>query len=101
MNDEHRLKPTIHHLIRDIAVYGTGDLILRAAAFLTIPIYTRIFTPEEYGIWSLVTTIIGLLSIILSMGGDTAYARFFFDARTDGKSASSHQLGLVFCFYGA
>ena len=82
MNADHRLKPTIHHLIRDLAVYGTGDLILRGVAFFTLPIYTRIFGPEQYGIWSLVTTIIGLLSIILSLGGDTTYARFFFDART-------------------
>jgi len=34
MNADHRLKPTIHHLIRDLAVYGTGDLILRGVAFL-------------------------------------------------------------------
>ena len=85
MNDDYRLKPTIHHLIRDIAVYGTGDLILKAAAFFTMPIYTRIFSPNEYGIWSLVSTIIGLVSIILSLGGDTTYARFFFDAKTNSE----------------
>ena len=83
MNADHRMQPTIHHLIRDIAVYGTGDLILRAAALFTLPIYTRIFSPEEYGIWSLVITIIGLVSIILNLGGDTTYARFFFEANTE------------------
>ncbi|MBM4305820.1 MAG: hypothetical protein FJ115_08605 [Deltaproteobacteria bacterium] len=98
MDDDHRLKPTTHHLIRDIAVYGTGDLILRAAAFFTIPIYTRIFAPEEYGIWSLVTTIIGLLNIVLSLGGDTTYARFFFDARTDREKGliTSTWFGFLF-----
>jgi len=98
MNADHRLKPTIHHLIRDLAVYGAGDLILRAAAFFTLPIYTRIFGPEQYGIWSLVTTIIGLLSIILSLGGDTTYARFFFDARTgrEKRLVTSTWFGFLF-----
>jgi O-antigen/teichoic acid export membrane protein len=82
MNDDHRLKPSIHHLIRDIAVYGAGNLILKATAFFTIPIYTRIFTPGEYGMWSFIATAIGLLNSILVLGGDSAYDRFFFEAKT-------------------
>jgi O-antigen/teichoic acid export membrane protein len=98
MNDDHKLKPTIHHLIRDIAVYGTGDLILKATLFFTIPIYTRIFTPSEYGIWNLVTTVIGLLNIILSLGGDTTYARFFFDVKTNSEKqlVTSTWFGFLF-----
>lgn len=70
------------HLFKDILIYGSGDIILKATAFITMPIYTRIFTPEDYGVWSFVTTVIGLLSCILVLGGDSAYARFFFQAKT-------------------
>jgi len=69
-------------VFKDIAVYGFGDLLLKAAAFITVPIYTHLFTPEDYGIWSFIATITSLLSGILILGGDSAYARFFFAAQT-------------------
>lgn len=70
-------------LFKDLLIYGTGDIFLKAATFLTLPFYTRIFTPEEYGIWSFVVTSVGLLNSILVLGGDSAYARFFFEAKTE------------------
>lgn len=69
-------------LFKGIVIYGTGDVLLKATAFITMPIYTRIFNPEDYGIWNFIITAIGLLSGILILGGDSAYARFFFEAKT-------------------
>lgn len=69
-------------LFKEFAIYGVADIILRAASFFTLPIYTRLFTPEDYGIWSFVMTVVGLLSGVLALGGDSAYARFFFEAKT-------------------
>lgn len=69
-------------LFKDIAIYGTGDILLKATAFITLPIYTRIFNPEDYGILSFVSTAVGLLSAVLILGGDSAYTRFFFEAKT-------------------
>ncbi len=72
----------LRQLVKDIAVYGTGDVLLRATAFITMPIYTRIFTVDDYGTLSFVLTITSLLSAVLILGGDSAYARFFFEAKT-------------------
>ena len=69
-------------LFKDIAIYGIGDILLKATAFITLPIYTRIFTPEDYGIWNLIFVIAGFLSSILALGGESAYARFFFEVKT-------------------
>ena len=68
----------LRDLLRDIAIYGTGNLLVKATAFITMPIYTRIFTPEEYGIWNFTLTAVGLVSTVLALGGDSAYARYFF-----------------------
>ena len=51
---------TLRGLVRDTFVYGSGDVLLRAAAIFTIPIYTRVFSPEDYGIWAFVTTAVWL-----------------------------------------
>lgn len=70
-------------LSRDLVTYGAGGLFARALAFITFPVYTRVFPPDEYGILALVTTTTALLGPFLAVGGDTVYARFYFEAETD------------------
>lgn len=77
------MKFLFRDLFKDLLIYGTGEILLKATAFLTLPFYTRIFTPEEYGMWSFVVTAVGLLNSIMILGGDSAYARFFFEANTE------------------
>jgi O-antigen/teichoic acid export membrane protein len=69
-------------VVRDIFVYGTGDLLVRATAFITLPIYTRILSPNDYGVWAFATAAASLVSAFLILGGDSAYARYYFEART-------------------
>jgi O-antigen/teichoic acid export membrane protein len=70
-------------LMKDIATYSFGDIILRATTFFTTPIYTRIFTPADYGVWSYIATAVGLLSTLLILGCDSAYALYFFKAKSE------------------
>jgi O-antigen/teichoic acid export membrane protein len=72
----------IRRLSRDFAVYGVGEVVVKAFSLVSIPIYTRAFSPAEFGLLSYVTTLVGLMSAVLILGGDSAYARFFFEART-------------------
>jgi O-antigen/teichoic acid export membrane protein len=72
----------LRDLFIDIAIYGTGNILVKATAFITMPIYTRIFTPEDYGIWNFTLTAVGLLSTVLALGGDSVYLRYFFEAKT-------------------
>lgn len=84
-------------LFKDILIYGTGDIFLKATAFITLPVYTRIFTPEDYGIWSFVATAMALLGSVLILGGDSAYIRFFFEAKTfrDRQTITSTWFGFL------
>jgi O-antigen/teichoic acid export membrane protein len=75
----------LRRLTQDFAVYGVGVIVVKAFSIITIPIYTRVFTPEQFGVLSYVTTLGGLLGSVLVLGGDTAYARFFFEAQTREK----------------
>lgn len=73
----------LRHLFRDFTIYGIGNLLLRATVLITLPIYTRVFTPEDYGIWNFVFTAVGFFGGLLALGGDSAYARFYFEAKTE------------------
>jgi O-antigen/teichoic acid export membrane protein len=74
--------PGLRLVVKDVFIYGAGDLVLRATAFITLPIYTRLLTPSEYGVWAFVTSAVSLLAALLILGGDSAYARYFFEAKT-------------------
>jgi O-antigen/teichoic acid export membrane protein len=77
-------------------VYGSGDLALRFSALVTIPIYTRLFDADEYGVWSFVASGVWLLNAILVLGADTAYTRQFFEARTAGARRTLTSTLLLF-----
>ncbi len=69
--------------LRDVALYGFGDFFVRALAFIAVPVYTHLFSPNQYGALSFVTTVAGLLAAALILGGDSAYARFYFETTDD------------------
>lgn len=60
-------------------VYGVSGIITRFVAVFLVPVYTRIFTPEDYGVISLVSNIFALLGILLILGMDNSVARWYYD----------------------
>ena len=56
--------------------------MVKAFSLISLPVYTRVFNPAEFGVLSYVMTFGGLLGAVLILGGDSAYARFFFEAKS-------------------
>jgi O-antigen/teichoic acid export membrane protein len=48
-----------------------------------VPIYTRVFSPEEYGIIDLIATVVSFLTLFLYMGLDSATGRYYADSEND------------------
>ncbi|MGD8374707.1 MAG: lipopolysaccharide biosynthesis protein [Acidobacteriota bacterium] len=63
--------------LRTFLVYGTGEAIRRVAGLLLFPIYTRLLTPHDYGILSLVGACGSLSLTLLGMGIPTSIFRFY------------------------
>lgn len=66
--------------LRTFLVYGTGEAIRRIAGLLLFPIYTRLLTPHDYGILSLVGACGSLSLTLLGMGIPTSIFRFYMRA---------------------
>jgi len=64
-------------LMRDTAIYGVSSIISRSIAFLVLPIYTRFFTPTEYGFIDLLNIIGAFVTFIATLEITQAVARFF------------------------
>lgn len=73
-------------LAADSFVYGASTLITRFISIFLIPIYTRIFSPNDYGIINLVNTTFILISILVVAGLDNAAARWYWDEEGEKES---------------
>ena len=50
-----------------------------------MPITTRILSPEQYGISSLVTTVTSLLFVLCCLGLEQGFVRFFYDEKEENR----------------
>ncbi len=76
--------------------YSLSNMISRGATFIFTPLFTRILSPGEYGIYSLYTSYMGIFTVIttLEISGNAAYLGL---SKFDGKERDrflSSALGL-------
>lgn len=69
----------LKRLVKDTAIYGSGDFIFKLIAFAVFPIYAHVFSVAEFGIMSLVTTVAEFIGTFLNMGMNNAVQRFYWD----------------------
>lgn len=79
----------LKQLGKDSVVYGLGAVVAKGVAFLLLPVFTRVFTPAEYGTIEMLTTIASFLSAILAMGMDSAQSFYFFQRKGEGIRAQA------------
>jgi len=70
---------SLRQLASESLIYGLANIISRFLNVLLVPIYTRLFTPEDYGVMSLVTTSMAVLSIFVVLGLDNSAHRWYWD----------------------
>lgn len=70
---------TLRALLRGSLLYTIGNFLPRIGAFLMLPIYTASMGPEQFGIFSLMLSVSGVLGVLLRFGMDGALMRLHFD----------------------
>jgi O-antigen/teichoic acid export membrane protein len=73
-------------LARASAVYTIGNIAPRFGAFILLPLYLRFLTPSEYGQFALLTSLSGVLGLVLTLGLDGALMRLHFDHQGTGRA---------------
>ena len=71
------LKLRDNKIFKDFFVYGLGTVLTKAIAFISLPIYTRVFIPEVYGELELFLIVGSLFSAFLNIGLDSSLSFFF------------------------
>lgn len=81
---------------KDTIVYGTGSFVMRIIGMFLVPIYTRIFSPSDYGIMSVLGTVAGMMSIFIIMGFTSAQTFYFFDTEDKQDRYSILSTSLIY-----
>lgn len=89
------MKGQLKQLGKDSVVYGIGGLAAKSVGFLLLPVFTRVFSPTEYGFLETLTVLNNLIGVLLVAGATTAQQYFFFEQEKNGKSAQSELITSV------
>ena len=76
----------LKQLGKDSIIYGIGGIFAKGVSFLLLPVYTRIFTPAEYGTIEMLTVICSFLAAIIMLGMDSAQSMYFFKHKKEGHN---------------
>ena len=87
----------LKQLAGQTVIYGMSTILARIINFLFVPIYTRLLTPESYGVVTEFMAYIAVLQVVLVMGLETGCFRFANKEGLDPRKVYSNAFVTVFC----
>lgn len=61
-------------------IYGAGHILARMVSFLLLPLYTNVFSAEQYGVVSLAYAFLGFMGVVLHYGLDASLMKHYVPA---------------------
>ena len=74
-----------NNLIKKFLSFSIGGYVNALIGLLTVPIITRILSPEQYGIASLISIIVEMLVVFCSLALDQSFVRFFYEVEEEER----------------
>lgn len=72
------MKQQILNLGKDSLIYGVGSVVTRFIGLLTLPIFTAYLTPEEYGVLAMLGLLTMVAQPVFSLGLAAAMGPSYF-----------------------
>ncbi len=86
----------LKQLAGQTVIYGLSTILARIINFLFVPIYTRLLSPESYGVVTEFMAYIAVLQVVLVMGLETGCFRFANKEGIDPRKVYSNAFVTVF-----
>jgi O-antigen/teichoic acid export membrane protein len=90
-----KLNP-LKKLAGQTAIYGLPTIIGRLLNYFLLPLYTRVFLTEEYGVVTELYAYIAFLMVILTYGMETAFFRFSTKEKGNDDVYNTSVISLLF-----
>lgn len=73
-------------LFKKFMSFALGNVITLIISVVTVPIVTRILSPEQYGRASMFTLATSMISTIILMGCEQSFVRFFYEEKVESRT---------------
>ncbi len=73
------------NLVKKFFSFSIGGYINIIIGVFTAPILTRLFVPKEYGIFSLIVSVVSMLIGLSCLGLDLGFMRFFYNEKEENR----------------
>jgi O-antigen/teichoic acid export membrane protein len=70
----------LRRLLKEASLYSLSSLLARGFSFITVPVFTRILSPADYGALDLLSYVAVLAPLMIGCALDQAVGRFYLDA---------------------
>ena len=55
----------------------------KALSFISIPVYTRLLTVEDYGVVNVFMSFVGIVAVLLTLSSEVSIGRYYYDAKSE------------------
>lgn len=87
-----------NNLIKKFLSFSIGGYINALIGLITVPIITRMLSPEQYGVSSLINVITEIMVVVCCLGMDQGFVRFFYEEKEENRGALLYN-SLYYCFF--
>jgi O-antigen/teichoic acid export membrane protein len=89
----------IKNLAYESLIYGISGTVAKSIGIFLIPVYTKIFSPSDFGTIALISSLTDLMGMFVVLGLDNSSARWFYDSdkKSDQKCTISSWFWCQFC----
>lgn len=70
-------------LLKHSGNYLFAIIATKALAFFSLPVYTYLMTVEEYGVYNLFISVVGIATILLPLNTNIALSRYYYDRKNE------------------
>jgi O-antigen/teichoic acid export membrane protein len=97
VSEQNTILQEVRTAVRHMAVYGIGNILVKAVGFVMLPFYTHYFSPKDYGILEILDLSMSLFALVLNMGLTPAFLRVY--AAADSPEGRRHVVSTG-CIFG-
>jgi len=95
------IKFKLKELSKHGMIYGIGAVLNSLLGFVLIPLYTSKFTPDIYGVFSLITLVGILMGSVFYLGSSSSLVRYYYDNNTKEERINTINSALFLVLIGA
>ena len=87
---------SFYNTLRHGSVYMFSFVAAQAITIVSIPVFTKLLTPADFGVYEVYNNTVRFLSVLLSLNLYTGFYRYYFDDAIDNKHLMQFLLRISF-----